>query len=66
MKPYLTKPSHRPGCSCCISKQGHGHHGNRADPQGVKAAKRSGKKAARQAARQAVLDGFGDGLTKED
>ena len=51
MKPYLTKPSSRPHCPCCMVKQGHGHPGN---SETTKRAKRYGKKAMRRLLKQQI------------
>ena len=56
MRPYLLDMSHRPKCSCCVSKDGHGNlRGSHANQTKARVA-RTAKRGMRQALRKDLKD----------
>lgn len=49
MRPYLTFMSHRPGCSCCVSIDGHGYIRGNHSNETKRRIRRTAKRAVRQA-----------------
>jgi hypothetical protein len=60
MRPYLLDMSHRPKCSCCVSKDGHGALRNKHSNQTRDRVARTAKRGVRQALKKDLNDRIND------